>query len=86
VIVEGRYALLLPDDPAIYAFTRTSEQDRLLVILNFTAGTPQFVLPGELPAERAGLLISNYDVELGGDIRQITLRPYEARVYRLKPE
>ena len=35
VIVYGRYDLLLPDDPEIYAFTRTLEDDRLLVILKF---------------------------------------------------
>src|SRR5436305_696722 len=35
VVVHGRYHLLLKDDPAIYAFTRTFEHARLLVILNF---------------------------------------------------
>jgi oligo-1,6-glucosidase len=84
VIVHGRYNLILEDDPAIYAFTRTLESDRLLVILNFTSGRPLFVLPDDLPANSAELLIANYSVEAhGGDIRQIALRPFEARVYRI---
>jgi oligo-1,6-glucosidase len=84
VIVYGRYDLILDDDPAIYAFTRTLEDDRLLVILNFTAGRPVFVLPAGLPEDDPTLLITNYRVVAAEDIRQLTLRPYEARVYRLK--
>ena len=37
VIVYGRYDLILEAHGEIYAFTRTLEDDRLLVILNFTA-------------------------------------------------
>ncbi len=83
VIVDGRYDLLLADDAAIYAFTRTLDDERLLVILNFTAGTPVFVLPDELPGDNPTLLIANYTVDAVADIRRLTLRPWEARVYRL---
>lgn len=84
VIVHGRYDLILDDDPAIYAFTRTLDDDRLLVILNFTADTPVFTLPDDLPVGNTELLIANYPVDIAEDIRQFTLRPYEARVYRLR--
>lgn len=84
VIVEGRYDLLLEDDAAIYAFTRTLADDRLLVILNFTATTPVFALPEGLPAGDPELLIANYPVAAAEDIRQVTLQPFEARVYRLR--
>jgi len=85
VVVEGRYDLILDDDPAIYAFTRTSPDDRLLVILNFGGGRPVFSLPPHLPANGAALLIANYPVDAhGGDeLRRLALRPYEAMVYRL---
>ncbi len=84
VIVHGRYGLILEDDEAIYAFTRTLEDERLLVILNFTASAPVFVLPEDLPAYNAALLIANYSVDAAEDIRQLTLRPFEARVYGLR--
>ncbi|MHB1130946.1 MAG: glycoside hydrolase family 13 protein [Chloroflexota bacterium] len=84
VVVEGRYDLILDDDPAIYAFTRTLQNRRLLVILNFSAGTPVFALPADLPAANPELLIANYPVESGEDLRRLTLRPFEARVYRLR--
>ena len=84
VVVEGAYELILDDDPAIYAFTRGDGEDRLLVILNFTGGTPDFVLPGHLPPTGASLLIANYPAD-DAEIARLTLRPYEARVYRLAP-
>jgi oligo-1,6-glucosidase len=83
VMVYGRYDLILDDHPEIYAFTRSLEHDRLLVILNFSANRPVFTLPGDLPRENPALLIANYPVEVAEDIRQLTLRPFEARVYRL---
>lgn len=84
VIVYGQYDLILDDHPEIYAFTRSLEDDCLLVILNFTANTPVFVLPDDLSAENSASLIANYPVDGAEDIRQLTLRPFEARVYRLR--
>ncbi len=83
VIVFGRYDLILPDDPEIYAFTRTLEDDQLLVILNFSANTPVFTLPAHLSTETPTVLIANYPVEEGSPLNEFILRPYEARVYRL---
>jgi oligo-1,6-glucosidase len=82
VFVYGAYDLILDDHEEIYAFTRTLDADRLLVILNFRDGTPEFHLPVDISFVSSRLLISNYKVG-DNDIRQFTLRPYEARVYRL---
>ena len=84
VFVYGSYDLILDADEAIYAFTRTMESDRLLVILNFTANAPVFDLPPNIAFAGTELLISNYAVDANADIRQFMLRPYEARVYRLR--
>ncbi|GAK50251.1 oligo-1,4-1,6-alpha-glucosidase [Candidatus Moduliflexus flocculans] len=84
IFVYGSYDLILDDDEAIYAFTRTLDNDRLLVILNFTAQTPVFTLPSNIVFADKELLLNNYAVESSEDIRQFTLRPYEARVYRLR--
>ena len=83
VFVYGAYDLILDDDEAIYAFTRTLENDRLLVILNFTQNAPVFALPPNIAFAGKELLLNNYAVDANEDIRQFTLRPYEARVYRL---
>ena len=42
------YDLLLEAHAEIYAFTRTLDDDRLLVILNFTANQPVFALPSDI--------------------------------------
>ena len=84
VIVYGRYDLLLPEHEEIYAFTRTLDADRLLVILNVSKNTPVFNLPEVISFTRTELLISNYEVKPDEDIHKFTLRPFEARVYRLR--
>ncbi|WP_405082007.1 alpha-glucosidase [Paenibacillus chitinolyticus] len=84
VIVYGEYKLLLPLDTEIYAYTRTLNGEKLLVILNFFDGTPEFTWPEELGMGKdAELLISNYDPVPGENTGFLKLRPYEARVYLL---
>ncbi len=84
MIVYGNYDLILPEHEQIYAFTRTLEEERLLVILNFSTVSPVFSLPDEIAFNHVDLMISNYDVDPSQNIRQFTLHPYEARVYRLR--
>ena len=79
-IVYGSYDLILANDEKIYAFTRTLEFDRLLVLLNFSPDLSPFELPAGLSIAGAGLLIGNDPAEPGSER---VLRPYEARVYRL---
>ncbi|WP_066340239.1 glycoside hydrolase family 13 protein [Azohydromonas lata] len=83
VVVHGRYELLLPEHAQIYAYLRTLGEERLLVVCNFSRATPRCELPADLAFEGQELLIANYPVEAGEDIRAFTLRPYEARAYRL---
>ena len=95
VIVYGTYDLILDShkrstpqsgsvDEEIYAFTRTLEGERLVVILNFSRNSPVFDLPENITFSSTELLINNYNVEPGEDLRRLTLRPFEARVYRLR--
>lgn len=73
--------MLLAEHTEIYAYTRTLEDQRLLVILNFYDGEPVFEWPAEFQPENIELLISNYSVEKDEQIQPLKLRPYEARVY-----
>ena len=81
VIVQGRYALLLPEHPQIYAYTRALDDQVLLVVCNFSADTPRFAWPADLRGGSTRLLIGNLAVEDGVPAGDFTLRPYEARVY-----
>jgi oligo-1,6-glucosidase len=84
VIVYGAYDLILASHEEIYAFTRTLDEDRLLVILNFSRNSPVFILPENISFTGKELLINNYPVDPEDGIHEITLRPFEARVYRLR--
>lgn len=83
-IVYGNYLPILEKDDKIYAYLRCLDSDRLLIILNFSSETAAFELPGEVQYKYKELLISNYSVDEARQLDNLDLRPYEARVYRLK--
>lgn len=84
IIVYGDYELILPEHETIFAYTRTYEGEKLLVITNFSSDEAQFTLPANVTMPSVELLISNYDVEETEEISSINLKPYEARVYKSK--
>ena len=85
-LIYGDYRLLLPEDEQVYAFLRTQGEERFLVLLNFAPREAAFQLAEDVRFGSAQLLIGNYEkpaVTLN-DARAGTLRPFEARVYRLE--
>jgi oligo-1,6-glucosidase len=84
IIVYGTYDLILENHEQIYAYTRTLGDEKLVVICNFFNGTPRFELPVHLRSyKKCELIVANYEGDGSGDIENMVLRPYEARVYRL---
>lgn len=83
VFVYGTYEIILEEHPRIYAFTRTLDDIKLLIILNFSDSTTNFALPKEIQFHHTELLIRNYDVPTTRNLSQFELQPYEALVYRL---
>ncbi|ANS76727.1 glucohydrolase [Paenibacillus yonginensis] len=81
IMAYGEYTPLLPDNEQIYAYTRTLDEEQWLVLLNFSAEQASFELPKELNPSGKTLVIGNYPAE--GQAAD-PLRPYEARVYRIK--
>ncbi len=84
IVTYGKYELLLEAHEQIYSFLRSLGDERWLVILNFSRETPVFALPSNVPCLQAELVIANYPVAEHEEITLLTLRPYEARVYRLQ--
>lgn len=80
VFTYGQYDLLLEDDKQIYAYTRNLEDDQVIVITNLSAKEAVFTSGFALKPEN--LLLNNYPAaEAEG--KSVTLKPYEARVYRI---
>ncbi len=84
IIVYGDYKLLLEDNDKIFAYTRSLDREKILVIVNFLEEEAEFNLPEDIDFNEKELLISNYEVAKEESIDNLNLRPYEARVYRLK--
>ncbi|CUB08824.1 Trehalose-6-phosphate hydrolase [Bacillus cereus] len=83
VITEGEYAILDKNDPKIWAYTRTTESEVLLVINNFYGEEITYAVPTDVQLDgmKQEVLLSNYK-DASKDIMNIDLRPYESIVYR----
>ncbi|RWZ60185.1 alpha-glucosidase [Halobacillus fulvus] len=75
VMVYGDYQDISGDDPYVYAYTRSLEGEKWLVVLNHCDDSYRF----EIPSESRTLLLSNYRDD-HGDV----LRPHEAKIYKLR--
>lgn len=80
-LVYGRYTLLSPDHPAIYAYTRSWEGTQFLVLLNFSDQASSLNLPMDI--SDAQQLISNTD-QLVRNGTAVTLSPYQSVILKIK--
>ncbi|NLV11571.1 alpha,alpha-phosphotrehalase [Halomicrobium mukohataei] len=80
-LVYGDYELLTPEDDQLYAYTRTLDDERVLVVLNWSSESATFE-GSEIEASDATVLYGNHD-DPPTDPTGASLRPWEAVVYRL---
>ncbi|MBJ7959592.1 alpha,alpha-phosphotrehalase [Bacillus cereus group sp. N28] len=83
VLTEGKYAILDGNHPSIWAYTRTVNNEVLLVINNFYGEEITYSVPVhvQLDGMKQEVLLSNYK-DSSKDITNLNLRPYESIVYR----
>ena len=91
VIVYADYEQLTPEHGSLWAYTRTLGEECLLVALNFADEPTAVSLPAEAIDGSAtpSLVLANYDppaATTGIALRDDTLRPWEARIYRVDGE
>ncbi|MDE5415572.1 glycoside hydrolase family 13 protein [Alkalihalobacterium chitinilyticum] len=82
-LIYGTYDLIAEDHEQVYAYTRTFSDETVLVITNLFAEETTFSLPESLLKKSVQLLLSNYDVDQDETLENVSLKPYEARVYKL---
>ena len=80
VIVHGRYAPLLEEDPRVFAYTRTFDGRTLVVLADWSGEGAPLDLPEDTVGAGARMLIGNYPEP---EHALAPLRPWEARVYLL---
>ncbi|MCM3782609.1 alpha-glucosidase [Neobacillus mesonae] len=83
IFVYGDYELLHEEDEQIYAYIRSLDDEKLVVILNFSDREAEFRLSENIKYKQLDLLIHNYDLSDSQDIRELRLKPHEARVYKM---
>jgi len=80
LLVYGNYEIIQDDHPTIYAYSRTLEDQQMIILLNFSELESSISLPNfDYNKE---VLINNYN-EFSIDENTITLKPYQAVVLKL---
>ena len=80
LLVYGNYEIIQEEHPTIYAYTRTLEDQKMLILLNFSESESSIELSNyDLTTK---VLINNYS-EFSIDKNTITLKPYQAVVLKV---
>lgn len=83
--VYGKFELVLKEHEQIFAYKRTLEDETYLIITNLFAKETDYQLPlAEWKEKNAELLVSNYPIDSKVDFHNSSLKPFEARVYRIQ--
>ena len=83
VLVYGKYSLIDKTNPFVYAYTRDGGAQKMLIVLNFTAGTAKLHIPASMIGE---LVLNNlegipiHDTKTG----TLSLAPYQALIYLVR--
>ncbi|KLV26090.1 alpha,alpha-phosphotrehalase [Niallia circulans] len=85
IITDGDYELLAPEDDKIFAYLRSTDKEKLLVVNNFYEDEVTFTLPEHIDwtGLTGTILLSNYP-DSDSMRESIKLRAYESIVYYIK--
>ncbi len=83
-LVYGTYTIIKPEHEQVYAYTRQQEDQRFLILLNFSDDTVRFSLPLDISYNRKIKLISNDKILDDKTFKEFALRPWQAIVYKLE--
>jgi len=82
LIVYGKYTLISPEDENVYAYIRQSDNQKLIVICNFSDTKQVYELPEEVIFEESKSIITNgLETKLE---RKMELEPWQASVWSLQ--
>jgi oligo-1,6-glucosidase len=84
VVAHGDFHMLLADHNQVYAFTRRYGSTELLVLANFSGEPATIEVPDADRWQGTEPVLANYPVDAAEDIQHLSLRPWEARAYRMR--
>ena len=80
-IVYGAYDLLDPEHEAVYAYTRTGESSKLLIVCNLSDKEVDFTVPAEVQWTAAEQIIGSCAPAAAA--REMKLAPWAAAVWAI---
>lgn len=83
VFTYGRYDLLLEEDPQMYAYIRTLDFEKVIVMANLSNRSVDIKKDLGFSYQYHQLLLNNYHVTEHAPLLKLTLKPFETRVYRV---
>ena len=81
-LIYGVYDLILEEDENIFAYTRTLNNDKFLIMANLTGENAKYMYEKE-KLNSKDLILNNYEVCEHKNLTEFILKPYECRVYKL---
>lgn len=84
ILTDGRYVPLIPDHPHLFAYLRELENERWLVVCNFSGQEEALDLPDTVAGRVGELIIGNLGGSAGCEPGRLLLRPWEARAHRME--
>ncbi len=82
VLIYGDYKLLQPEHPDVYAYTRTLDDKKVVVVLNFTDHDSSIQLVEAKNAVHTPLINNYENVTIKDD--EIIVKPYQAVIFALQ--
>ena len=79
-LIYGSYLEYFPNDPEIFMYERSLDDESYLIICSFSRFKVHVRLPEKFKGKKGTLVLSNYPGR-----NDNKFRPYEARVYRFEP-
>lgn len=81
VFTLGSYDISLPDDKQIFAYQRKHQNKKELTITNISIQQATWISESNTKISSNQLVLNNYYVPTHKATKEITLKPFEARVY-----
>jgi hypothetical protein len=81
----GSFTAVDEENEKIMAYIRSQGVFGYLIMLNWTTEDCEWTIPDDIYIGASVLMIANYEVSGRVLHQKITLRPYEARIYTLRP-
>ncbi|MDN5216723.1 alpha-glucosidase [Fulvivirgaceae bacterium BMA12] len=81
-LVYGQFNLLYKEDPDLFVYERFDENNKMLVVLNFSDKKRNLTLPHD-GSTALKCLISNYNREIDHKADWLNLEPWEANIYKI---